>query len=200
MFGQTRGKPQTPSSGIRTMPTWKNELPKNPTSRGFSIKRPPTQGTIRSILTADRLLVCDTHYWHGRTVPGERVLSDTGSTLDDSLCLPCRDKQGWRTHVYISAFEAKSRDHFIYECTDAAAKPLEEYYQANGTLRGCIINAYRPKGTPKGKVLLLTAAAALPQINLPNPPDVIAALCVIWRIPRVGMDKQLAYAGRDNFE
>lgn len=165
------------------MPTFSNRLPKESAHKGFDLRRTPQTGILTAIITSAELLACDTHYWQGRTTPCERIINAEGKTTDDSLCPACLRKQPWRSHCYVAAFAAKTAEHFLYECTTAAAKPLEEYQLANGTLRGCVINAHRPKQTPNGKVVIVTSAANLTRVNLPAAPDVIAALSVIWRLP-----------------
>jgi len=90
----------------------------------------------------------------------------------------------------VSAFDAKKREHFLFECTAAAAKPLAEYKAANGTLRGCIMYASRPKCKPNAKVWIQTNSIDLAKVQLPDPPDIQKALCVIWRIPLTATDQQ----------
>jgi hypothetical protein len=172
------------------MPTWRNELPPEGKNHGYDLKRTPTYGSLIAIITCDELLVCDTHYWHGRTTPCERECNAEGRTIDDTHCPPCVEKAAWRTHVYVSAFDAKKREHFIFECTTHAAKALQEYHAAANTLRGCILNACRPKGTPNGKVSILTHAADLSKCPLPAAPDIPNALAVIWRLPRTAIEEQ----------
>jgi hypothetical protein len=165
------------------MPTWRADLPPEGKHKGFDLKRTPCTGSLQAVITSEAFVVCDTHFWHGRTCPCERVCNEQGNTIDDSSCEPCLEKIGYRTHVYLSAFDPKRRDHFIFECTANAAKPLAEYEAANTTLRGCILYACRPKGTPNSKVVIETNTANLAKVSLPNPPDLTKALSVIWRIP-----------------
>lgn len=172
------------------MPTWRNELPPEGKNVGYTLRRTPTNGSLIAIITSADLLVCDTHYWHGRTMPCERTCNAEGKTIEDSHCAACQEKTPWRTHVYVSAFDGKKREHFIYECTAAAAKVLAEYRDAATTLRGCVINACRAKATPNGKVSIMTHAADLSKTFLPDPPDVPLALSVIWRLPRTALDFQ----------
>jgi len=171
------------------MPTWRTELPPEGKNRGYDLHRTPTAASLTAIITSDDLLVCDTHYWHGRTTPCERECNAEGRTIDDSHCPACLEKAAWRSHVYVSAFDAKKREHFIFECTTHAAKIFKEYHDAAGTLRGCIFNASRPKATPNGKVCIITHAADLSKTILPAAPDVVAALAVIWRLPRKAIDQ-----------
>ena len=172
------------------MPNWRNELPPEGKNHGYDLRRTPTNGNLIAIITCTDLLVCDTHYWHGRTTPCERECNNHGQTIDDSHCPACLEKAAWRTHVYVSAFDNKKREHFIFECTTHAAKTLQEYQDAAGTLRGCILNACRPKGTPNGKVAILTHAADLSKSPLPAAPNIPDALAVIWRLPRTACEEQ----------
>lgn len=170
-------------NGAPTMPTWSNRLPPEGAHKGFDLRRTPASRPLQAVITCESLLVCDTHYWHGRTAPCERTVNEDGKTVDDTACPACREKQGWRTHAYVSCFDYKTREHFIFECTSNAAKPLQDYYDACGTLRGCILYAARPKGAANSKVVIQTNTANLAKNPLPNPPDIARALCVIWRLP-----------------
>lgn len=170
------------------MPNFTHSLPKQAKHQGYDLKRTPTSSALTAIITCHDLLVCDTHYWNGRTSPCERLTNEEGKTVDNTPCPACLAKQPHRTHVYVSAFMAKTHEHIIFECTANAAKPLEEYRQAATTLRGCIMNAQRPKGTPNAKVVITTNTANLTKINLPQPPDLIRALAVIWRLPRTALN------------
>ena len=171
------------------MPTWRTELPAEGKNRGYDLKRTPTAASLTAIVTSHDLLVCDTHYWHGRTTPCERITNSDGKTTDDSHCPACLDKAAWRPHLYLGAFDAKKREHFIFECTVHAGKVFQEYFAAAGTLRGCIFNATRPKCTPNAKVAIITHAADLSKTFLPEAPDVVAALSVIWRLPRAAVEE-----------
>ena len=170
------------------MPRFTNSLPPEGKHQGFDLKRTPTTSAIQAIITCEDILVCDTHFWHGRTTPCERKVNAEGHTIDDSMCQACQEKQAWRTHVYVSCFDVKQAEHFIWEATGHAAKPLVEYRDATGTLRGCVLHASRPKATPNGKVVVQTSAANLARITLPHPPDLIRALAVIWRLPAAALE------------
>ena len=154
------------------MPTWSHDLPKEKSHMGFDLRRTPADKPLLAIVTSDNILVTDTHYWGGRTVPCERP-----------DCTACNASVPYRTHVYISAFCGRSHEHFLFECTANAAKAFEEYRQANSTLRGCLFQASRPKGTKNGKVVIITKPADLSRTPVPSAPDVKLALCVIWRLP-----------------
>lgn len=173
------------------MPTWSNKLPTVGKHQGFDLRRTPAAAALNAIITSEELLVCDTHFWHGRTMPCERIVNADGRTIDDSPCAACLDKQPYRTHAYVSAFAAKTHEHFIFECTGPAAKPLEEHFDAAGTLRGCQISANRPKGGANSKVVIVTGIVNPRNITLPNAPNVAAALAVIWRLPKTAITEVL---------
>lgn len=165
------------------MPNWTNKLPETGKHMGFDLRRTPQSGSLHAIITCEDLLVCDTHFFHGRTMPCERE----GDTIDPAMpsgnCPACREAIPFRTHVYVSAFDPRKREHFIFECTAHAAKPIAEHRDATGTTRGCIITASRPKGLKNSKVAIETNIANLAKVQLPEPPNIILALCTIWRVP-----------------
>jgi hypothetical protein len=169
------------------MPTWSNHLPPTEKHMGFDLRRTPQAAPLQAIVTCEELLVCDTHFWGGRTVPCERFIRLPDGALTAGNCPPCIDLMPFRTHVYVSAMDAKSREHFIFECTAHAGKAFEQYHEANGTLRSCIFHAQRPKGKPNSAVVLQTNTANLERVSLPDPPNLIKALSTIWRLPTTGL-------------
>jgi|WetSurMetagenome_2_1015567.scaffolds.fasta_scaffold90244_2 hypothetical protein len=166
------------------MPVFRSTLPPEGKNVGFSLKRTPANGALLGICTSAKIVVVDTHYWHGRTMPCERICDATGALLDDGGCAACQQKQPFRTHTYVSAICPKTHVHFLFECTGIAAKPFAEYIEANGTLRGCIFNASRPKGGVNSKVVIVTNTANLTRVTLPAAPHIANALAVIWRLPK----------------
>jgi len=169
------------------MPTFTNRLPEIGKHQGFDLRRTPATASLQAIITCEEMVVCDTHFWHGRTLPCEREVNENGKTVDDTACPACIDKQSYRTHVYVSAFDPKTREHVIFECTATAAKPLEEYFQVTKTLRGCVIFASRPKQGKNSKVAIQTNTVNPLKVPLPQPPDVIRALSIIWRLPKTSL-------------
>jgi len=172
------------------MPTWSTELPALRKHMGFDIRRTPAATPTHAIITCNDLLVCDTHYWGGRTIPCERHTVESNGKITASTCPACNESIPYRTHVYISAFDCKTSEHFIFECTAHAAKPLDDYRRSTGTLRGCIFHATRPKGKKNSKVVIETNTANLGRTHIPDPPDLILALSTIWRLPTTGLRKE----------
>ena len=165
------------------MPTWSNELPKIEKHMGYDLRRTPAVAALQAIITCEDITVCDTHYWGGRTVPCERSQKMPDGSTAAGNCPACNESMPYRTHVYVSAFDVKTREHFIFECTSHAAKPLADYRSSAGTLRGCIFHASRPKGAKNSKVVIETNTANLSRNQIPDPPDMILALSTIWRLP-----------------
>jgi hypothetical protein len=154
------------------MPSWTHDLPAAPTHHGYDLRRTPPDRPIRAIATCDALNVCFTHYWGGRTRPCETP-----------ECEACNAMSPKRAHCYLSAMDPATRDHFLFECTAAAALPFSDWIATYGTLRGCLFQASRPKRRRNAKVEILTKPADLSKISLPPAPDIAAAMSVIWQIP-----------------
>jgi len=165
------------------MPSFSNRLPDKAKHMGFDIVRTPTSGNLVACITSEDLLVVDTHYWNGRTIPCERKTLDAAGEATAGTCEACNAATPFRTHVYVAAFRDKTHDHFIFECTAHAAKAFAEYREKAGTLRGCAFTASRPKQTKNGKVVVETRTANLCHMTLPQPPNLARALCTIWRVP-----------------
>lgn len=101
-------------------------------------------------------------------------------------CDACKAMSPKRAHVYLSAYDLVSRDHFIFECTTLASEPFRDWKRDFNTLRGCMFQASRPKRRRNSQVEILTKPCDLTKISLPSPPDVAAAMAVIWRLPQTG--------------
>lgn len=154
------------------MPVWSHELPPEPKHYGFELRRTPPDRPLIAIVTAEDLSVCFTHFWGGRTVPCETPDCDACKALSPS-----------RGHCYLSAIDAKTREHFLFECTTTAAGPFQVYRAAHGTLRGCLFQATRPKRRRNAKVEIQAKPCDLTKISLPKPPNVPQAMAVIWQLP-----------------
>lgn len=165
------------------MPTFSNRLPTEKKHMGFDLLRTPTGRPMQAIVTCENMVVCDTHFWGGRTIPCERQTQAPDGTLVAGDCPACRESVPFRTHAYVSAVDCKTKEHFIFECTSHAAKPLEHYQLANDSLRGCLFRAQRPKAHANAKVVIETSTANLSTVRLPQAPDLILALTTIWRLP-----------------
>lgn len=158
------------------MPSWSNQLPPTPTHHGYTLKRTPVDRPLKAVATSEDLAVCLTHFWGGRTTPCEKP-----------ECPACNAQSPTRAHVYLSALEQATHEHFIFECTSTAALPFAEWLSYHRTLRGCYFTAFRPKRRRNAKVEILCKPIDLAKINLPHPPDLRLAMAVIWQLPGVAI-------------
>jgi hypothetical protein len=154
------------------MPTFLKRVPPLSKLKGWDLKRTPAATALTGIVTCNELVAAPTHYWGGRTVPCE-----------EKTCKACLALSPFRWHVYVTAYSKKTKEHFIFECTAQAGEAFDQYFLANGTLRGCAFGATRPKGVKNSKVFIETKAVDLTGFNLPEAPDLVRALCTIWQVP-----------------
>lgn len=154
------------------MPRFSNRPPDDPRGRTLELRRTPTHKPLVAIVTCENLVGTPTHFWGGRTVPCEAP-----------NCDPCDAGAQWRWHGYVSAWIAATKEHILFEFTARLAFPFTTYFQAYGTLRGCLFQARRAKPTPNARVLLETKRIDTTKICLPRPPDLEYCLCTIWGIP-----------------
>jgi hypothetical protein len=154
------------------MPVFSTTLPSKAKHMGFDLLRTPADKPLQAVITVEQMIVTETHYWGGRTVPHE-----------PENCPACAQIVPKRVHCYVSAMDIKTHDHFIFECTAHAGVAFEDYHKTYGSLRGCHFFASRPKGAKNSKVVVQTRPADLTKLTLPDPPNLIKALCTIWRVP-----------------
>jgi len=154
------------------MPNWSQTLPDPAQHKGYDLVRTPPDRPLRAVITCEQMAICFTHFWGGRTRPCEKP-----------ECEACNAMSPTRAHCYVSAYDPGTKDHFLFECTAAAAFPFRDWIATYGTLRGCMFHASRPKRRRNSKVEILTKPCDLTKIVLPNPPDVPLAMTVIWQIP-----------------
>jgi len=77
-----------------------------------------------------------------------------------------------------------TREHFLFEFTPQVGDILKDYRKHHGTLRGCIFTSQRHNSRPNGRVILQTKPGDLAALNLPDPPDLIACMAIIWNIKK----------------
>ncbi|KKK77617.1 hypothetical protein LCGC14_2851770 [marine sediment metagenome] len=159
------------------MPIWTNEVPDDPRGPSLPIRRTPPRKPLKAIVTSEDLIGTDTHYWKGRTMAHEKI-----------DCEACLHGHARRWHAYLSAWEPETALHFLFECTQQAAKHFSFYHKAQGNLRGCYFVASRWRQAPNGRVLIRTQPHNLQGITLPPPPDLVALLSILWNIPLPAFD------------
>lgn len=176
------------------MLNWKETLPAEQEHMGYPLRRTPTSAPLQATITSDKLLVMDTHWAGTRTIPCTREEVSPDGTTKEGYCPACEVKTPFRTHVYVTAIDSNSKEHFIFECTANAAKAFQKYFKGNGTLRGCVFYAIRPKQHRSGQVVIETNTADLSKVHLPKAPNLRLALSVIWRIPMTNEQRRLTLA------
>lgn len=154
------------------MPTWTNAPPKDPRGQGLPLVRTPANGSLRAIVTSEKLYGTDTHFWGGHTVPCDRPSCDA-----------CESGVGYRWHGYLTAFNPADQLHFIFEMTDQAATKFCEYAMVHGSLRTALFTAYRWAHRRNGRIILKVEPSATPDNALPPQPDIIKCMAIIWRLP-----------------
>ena len=155
------------------MPNWSRDVPASDSVRAMPLLRTPTNGQLKAAITTPDLIGCPTHFFQGHTVPHQK-----------ENCEACKEGVGWVWHGYIAAIMASNRQHFLFEFTAQVGDTLKDYRKLQGTLRGGIITAERMHHRQNGRVVLSITPGDLAKLNLPDPPDVIACMAIIWNLPR----------------
>ena len=154
------------------MPIWTNDVPKDPRGPAFQIVRTPAFKPLLAIVTCEDLVGCYTHFYHGRTVPCE-----------GDNCPAHQEGIPYRWHAYLSAYDAKTSQHFLFECTAQSADAFTAYRDAYQTIRGCLFRATRMNQKTNGRIVIQTRPADLKGVNLPHPPALTKCLAILWSLP-----------------
>ncbi len=154
------------------MPAWTHNVPEDPRGPAFPILRTPSYKPLTAIVTSEDLVGTYTHFYKGRTMPHEQ-----------EACEACKAGVPYRWHAYLSAWTQSTGLHFIFESTAQAAETFTEYREAFGTLRGCVFLAQRMNQKANGRVLIRTKPVDLKSMVIPEPPDIIKCLSIIWNLP-----------------
>lgn len=167
------------------MPTWTSSPPTDPRGQGLPLVRTPANRPLRAIVTSDRLIGTDTHFWGGHTVPCERP-----------DCEACNAGIGYRWHGYLSAYNPSDQLHFVFEITAQAAVPFADYLKTHGTLRCAQFDAYRWQRRKNGRVIVKVELSATPSHAIPHAPDLRKVMAIIWRLPIPNVDPGPIISGR----
>lgn len=154
------------------MPTWTHSPPDDPRGQGLPLLRTPAARNLEAVVTSEKLIGTDTHFWGGHTIPCERP-----------ECEACNHGVAYRWHGYLSAYHPQEQLHFIFEMTAQAAQTFTEYLKEHGTLRCCRFIAYRWQRRRNGRVIIKCEHSAFATHSLPNAPDLAKVMAIIWRIP-----------------
>lgn len=139
---------------------------------GLPLLRTPRDRPIIAVITCKHLIGCSTHFWGGRTVPHDEI-----------DCEPCANGATYRWHGYLSAFDHRINLHFLFESTARACQPFVDWYKKHGTLRGVKFEAIRPQKRSNGRVQIRLKSTDPIEFPIPEPPNIKAALAIIWNIP-----------------
>ena len=154
------------------MPIFSNTPPEDTRGVSLTLKRCPTNQSLKAIVTSADLIGCPTHFYGGRTVPCE-----------ETKCEPCLNGVPWRWHSYLSCWAQIDKIHFLFESTARASEPFVNYRKAHGSLRGCLFRAQRMNSRPNARVFIETKPFDLAAIDLPDAPDLAKVLAIIWNLP-----------------
>lgn len=145
--------------------------PEDPRGVALALVRTPSSAPLVAIVTCENLVGTYTHFWKGRTLPH-----------DHDNCQACQAGMPYRWHAWLSALTHKTHEHILFECTAQAAEIFTLYHKANGTLRGALFEAHRPSRKPNGRVHIRIKTIDLSAIVLPDAPDLVACLSILWNL------------------
>ena len=133
------------------------------------LMRTPTGQKIKLVLTCGNLMGCKTHFVGNRTQPH-----------DSEYCEYCDRGFAWRWHGYVTGLLQGTLDHVMFEFTAQAADNLTRYKEDHGTLRSCLMTAFRINKRSNARVILHCQQSDMPSLKLPKEPDIPKCLCHIW--------------------
>jgi hypothetical protein len=146
--------------------------PTDQTGHALTLRRAPAGQPILGLPTSTKLLGLNTHFCHGRTLPCQAP-----------DCKACQESIPYRWHGYITYLDLKDRVHCLLELPAAATGNLVQWTDTHDSLRGSVIRISRQQKKSNGRVLSEIKARTETDILLPPEPDLIKALCTLWRIP-----------------
>ena len=155
------------------MPNFSHRPPDEPSGYGLPLIRTPANGRLILNLMSDKMIGCPTHWYGGRTIPCE-----------GENCDACQDGYSWRWHGYVAGLIYGTRRAVIAEFTAQASEQIAIYRDAQGTLRGAILQSNRHRNRHNGRVLITMKPGDLAAMNLPPEPDLVKALSIIWNLPK----------------
>jgi hypothetical protein len=157
------------------MSDWYDDPPGPTEFAGIRLFRIPTGKIYQGVITSPTMVGRYTHYVRRRTIPHF-----------DRDCPECLTGSEARWHGYISVYSLGGHAHSVLELTALAAGPIKEFQERHGSLRGSEIWAQRMGAAPNSPVQTRVNAADHDLRTIPQPVDLRAFLCTIWRIPLDG--------------
>jgi len=127
---------------------------------------------MEAIITSEDLIGCYTHFFKGSTIP-----------CSSKDCEACLNGLPFRWHAYMSAVDCHNNLHFIFEVTALGATYFTTFRDRHHTLRGCQFLAKRWNSRPNGRLLIQTKPCDLGERMLPDAPDLIKCMAILWNLP-----------------
>ena len=171
------------------MSDWDDNPPGPAEFAGIRLMRIPTGKRYQGVITSPAMVGRYTHFVRRRTIPHW-----------DHDCPECLGGSEARWHGYISVYSLGGHAHSVLELTALAAGPVKEFFDRHGSLRGSEICAQRMGNAPNSPVQTQVNAADHDLRKIPQPVDLRAFLCTIWRIPLDGQTSRPAPATSNDDE
>ena len=157
------------------MNDWDDNPPGPTEFAGIRLIRVPKGMKLYGVITSTTMVGRYTHFVRRRTIPHF-----------DQDCPECLTGSEARWHGYISIWAPTGHAHSVLEMTALAAAPVKAFQDRHGTIRGSDIEAQRMGNAANGPVRISIEAADHDLRKIPQPVDLRAFLCTIWRIPLDG--------------
>jgi len=143
------------------------------------VARTPVSGNLRGIITCHTPASCWVHWAAGKTQP---------CTAPD--CPHCRQNLPRRWRLYVSIYIPTNKRHLILELPDEPGRTILNHLAEHKSLRHTILAAYRLKPRPNGRVACHLEAGDPDRYKIPQPPDIPACLCTLWKLPQNGQPQE----------
>lgn len=149
-----------------------DDAPPEDDGRYIKILPAPTFGTVHLACVSSALVGCWTHFVEARTIP---------CTLGNGGCICKRDGLASRWRGYLCCWHVQQAELFLVELTNEAVKHCNiDLTNPPWPLRGALLKLYRSGRTKRSPVRIEFAQASLIIPNMPDEPDVRAALWRVW--------------------
>jgi len=159
------------------MSDWDDNPPGPTEFAGIRLIRVPKGTIMQGVITSTTMVGRYTHFVRRRTIPHF-----------DADCPECLSGSEARWHGYISIWAPTGHAHSVLELTALAAAPVKDFLDRHGSLRGAEIYAKRMGNAANSPVQVTVNAADWDLRKIPQPVDLRAFLCTIWRIPLEGKE------------
>ena len=136
------------------------------------IVRCTPSATLRGVVLCDRAELVQVHWVNARSSP---------HLSPSSACSGCQARTRWRLVAYLAVWIYGLRNWVIVEVPEEATyEERDTLSGARGSIRGLIVNLRRTRPSHNGRVSLTWEPALNRTEELPEAPDLRAALCQVW--------------------